>query len=110
MEPYRPFVDQMVLLLVNTGVGEISQESKKKLLQIPVLDVHINQQRSPLMLAVQQTAASLQQCYTGKRKTLKLPSLFERFNQYRVMWILVFLIYLPIPNAINAITANLSNV
>ena len=68
MEPYRPFVDQMVLQLVNAGVGEISQESKRKLLQIPVLDVCINQQRSPLMLAVQQTTSSLQQFYGGNAR------------------------------------------
>jgi CRISPR-associated protein Cas1 len=74
MEPYRPFIDQLVVHLVTKGVGELTQESKQELLRIPVLDVRINQQRSPLMLAVQQTTASLQQCYTGKRKTLKLPS------------------------------------
>ena len=74
MEPYRPFVDKVVLELVNAGVGELTPESKVKLLQIPVLDVRINQQRSPLQLAVQQTTASLQQCYAGQRKTLKLPS------------------------------------
>lgn len=74
MEPYRPFVDKVVLQLVNAGVGELSQESKVRLLQIPVLDVRINQQKSPLLLAVQQTTASLQQCYGGQRKTLKLPS------------------------------------
>ena len=74
MEPYRPFVDQLVVYHVTRGVGELTQESKQELLRIPVLDVRINQQKSPLMLAVQQTTASLQQCYTGKRKALKLPS------------------------------------
>lgn len=74
MEPYRPFVDQIVLYLVNNGVGELTSESKQTLLKIPTLDVIINQQRSPLMVAVQQTTASLQHCYAGTRKTLKLPS------------------------------------
>ena len=74
MEPYRPFVDALVLTLVKEGVGELTSESKQTLLKIPTLDVIINQQRSPLMVAVQQTTASLQQCYAGTRKTLKLPS------------------------------------
>lgn len=74
MEPYRPFVDQVVLYLVNNGVGELTSESKQTLLKIPTLDVIINQQRSPLMVAVQQTTASLQHCYAGTLKTLKLPS------------------------------------
>lgn len=74
MEPYRPFVDEVVLQLVQSGVGELTTESKQELLKIPVLDVSINQQRSPLMVAVQQTSASLQQCYAGQRTTLKLPT------------------------------------
>lgn len=74
MEPYRPFVDEVVLQLVHAGVGELTPESKQELLKIPVLDVHIHQQKSPLMLAVQQTTASLQQCYAGQRTTLKLPT------------------------------------
>lgn len=73
MEPYRPFVDKVVLHLVSEGVRELTSESKQKLLKIAVLDVKINQQRSPLMLAVQQTTSSLQQCYAGSRTTLKLP-------------------------------------
>lgn len=74
MESYRPFVDEVVLQLVHAGVGELTTDSKQELLKIPVLDVRINQQRSPLMLAVQQTTASLQQCYAGQRTTLKLPT------------------------------------
>lgn len=74
MEPYRPFVDEVILGLVNDGVGELTPESKQELLKIPVLDVRINQQKSPLMLAVQQSTASLQQCYAGQRTMLKLPT------------------------------------
>lgn len=74
MEPYRPFVDTLVLTLVKEGIEELTSESKQTLLKIPTLDVMINQQRSPLMVAIQQTTASLQHCYAGTRKTLKLPS------------------------------------
>lgn len=73
MEPYRPFVDKLVVQLVKRGLYELDAESKQELLKIPVLDVNINQQKSPLMVAVQQTTASLQQCYAGQRTTLKLP-------------------------------------
>lgn len=74
MEPYRPFVDQLVLSLVERGEENLTQESKQVLLNIPTLEVMINQQKSPLMFAVQQSTASLQQCYTGVRRTLKLPA------------------------------------
>lgn len=73
MEPYRPFVDSLVLDLVQNGVGELTTESKQELLKIPVCDVIINQQKSPLMVAVQQTTASLQQCYVGNIKVIKYP-------------------------------------
>jgi len=74
MEPYRPFVDQLVIYLMERGEESLTQESKQVLLKIPTLDIMINQQKSPLMLAVQQTTASLQQCYSDQRKTLKLPT------------------------------------
>ena len=75
MEPYRPFVDKMVLCLVEKGLGELTADTKQTLLKIPVIDVIINQQKSPLMHAVQQTTASLQQCFTGHLKEIKYPKL-----------------------------------
>jgi CRISPR-associated protein Cas1 len=77
MEPYRPYVDALVLQLVKEGQGdqELNTAIKQRLLQIPVQDVLINKKLSPLMNAVQQTTASLYQCYIGERKTLKLPIL-----------------------------------
>jgi CRISPR-associated protein Cas1 len=77
MEPYRPFVDGVVLELLQEGLGfeELTTAVKQRLLQIPVIDVAINKKQSPLMLAVQQTTASLYACYAGERKKLKLPQL-----------------------------------
>jgi CRISPR-associated protein Cas1 len=74
MEPYRPFVDEEVVQLVKDGVGELTSKSKLQLLKIPSKDVLINQQKSPLMVAVHQTTSSLQKCFMGKRTTLKLPT------------------------------------
>ena len=76
MEPYRPVVDKLVVEIVNSGVDfqELSKEIKEKLLQIPVLDVIINGQRSPLMLAAGQTSASLAKCYLGEIRKISFPS------------------------------------
>lgn len=76
MEPYRPFVDKLVFEIVASGVDvvDLTQEIKTKLLGIPVLDVIINGQRSPLMIAVGQTTASLYQCYAGEIRKIKYPS------------------------------------
>lgn len=75
MEPYRPFVDKLVFEIVseNDTIEELTKEMKAKLLTIPVLDVVINSQRSPLMIAVGQTTASLAQCFSGEIRKIKYP-------------------------------------
>ena len=76
MEPYRPFVDKLVVETVDSGMNyrELSKEIKVKLLNIPVLDVIINGQRSPLMIAAGQTAASLAKCYLGEIRKIAYPA------------------------------------
>jgi len=76
MEPYRPFVDKLVVEIVDSGTDyhELSKEIKIKLLNIPVLDVTIAGQRSPLMIAAGQTAASLAKCYWGEIRKIAYPS------------------------------------
>jgi CRISPR-associated protein Cas1 len=76
MEPYRPFVDKLVVGITDSGdhALELSKDNKLKLLQIPVLDVMINGQRSPLMIAALQTTASLAKCYLGEIRKILYPS------------------------------------
>ena len=76
MEPYRPFVDKVVIEIMQSSadISEITKEHKAQLLNIPVLDVIVNNKRSPLMIAVQQTTASLAQCYMGEVRKIKYPS------------------------------------
>jgi CRISPR-associated protein Cas1 len=77
MEPYRPFVDRLVLdICANYQADEIellTTEVKRDLLVLPILDVLIDKQQSPLMLGVQRTTASLMQCYEGQRKKILYP-------------------------------------
>lgn len=75
MEPYRPFVDEVVLNLVKTRpeTTEITKEIKQQLLQVPVLDVLIDGQRSPLMVATQKTTASLARCFNGETRKILYP-------------------------------------
>jgi CRISPR-associated protein Cas1 len=75
MEPYRPFVDKLVVEIVNSekNINELSKEIKMKLLSIPVLDVVVNGQRSPLMIAAGQTTASLAKCYLGESRKIAYP-------------------------------------
>ena len=75
MEPYRPFVDKLVVELTDSGedIQELTKSLKAKLLSIPVLDVIINDQRSPLMIALGITTASLAKCYLGEARKIVYP-------------------------------------
>jgi len=75
MEPYRPYVDKLVIEIIDSGenICELSKSIKSKLLGIPVLDVIINNQRSPLMVAIGQTTASLAKCYDGEIRKIVYP-------------------------------------
>lgn len=75
MEPYRPYVDELVFSLVKLyGANlELTKEIKSRLLVIPTLDVRINGKRSPLMVAVAQTTASLYKCFCGEIRRISYP-------------------------------------
>ena len=77
MEPYRPFVDKLVAEIVDSGIdiSRLTTEIKSKLLSIPVLDVIINERRSPLMIAVATTTASLYKCYSGEIRKIAYPTM-----------------------------------
>ena len=76
MEPYRPYVDKLVLdILEEDSCATISQSVKTKLLGLPVTEVVINERRSPLMLAVSQTVSSLVKCYRGESRRLIYPEM-----------------------------------
>lgn len=77
MEPYRPFVDRLVIELMqqNYNYSGITREFKARLLTIPSLDVIIDGKRSPLMIAVGQTTASLAKCFNGEARKITYPEL-----------------------------------
>lgn len=77
MEPYRPFVDELVLQIMEEedDYTELTKDIKAKLLQIPVLDVTINGKRSPLMIATGITTASLYKCFSGELKQIIYPTM-----------------------------------
>lgn len=77
MEPYRPWVDQLVLQLVVSGVDytELTKELKAELLKIPALDIVIDGQSSPLMVGLQRTTASLARCFEGENRKILYPEL-----------------------------------
>ena len=75
MEPYRPFADKVVwdIVRMNGSFLEMTPSMKKQLLNIPAMDVMINEEKSPLMVAVQKTTASLAKCFEGKQRKIIYP-------------------------------------
>lgn len=77
MEPYRPYVDELVVEILRTGVdcGVLNTDLKRQLLGLPVREVLIDGHRSPLMVAVTQTTASLAKCYSGELRKVVYPTM-----------------------------------
>lgn len=76
MEPYRPYVDKLVVDLLNEHpCPSLNREIKARLLEIPVLDVVIDGHRSPLMIAASTTSASLYKCFSGVCRKILYPVL-----------------------------------
>lgn len=77
MEPYRAYVDELVLDIIAdcSDYSELTRDIKTRLLSIPVLDVIIDGKKSPLMIAASQTTASLARCYSGESRLLTYPKM-----------------------------------
>jgi len=78
MEPYRPYVDEIVFSIVKEFGGEeqdLTKNIKAKLLSIPTTEVIINGKHSPLMVAVSQTTASLYRCFNGELRRIAYPEM-----------------------------------
>lgn len=78
MEPYRPLVDECVYnLMQQYDEQDLNTLIKADLLNILTRTVYFKEEKSPLMVALQKTASSLQQCYTGERKKIKYAKLWN---------------------------------
>ena len=78
MEPFRPIVDEAIYAIMqNFEEQELNTAIKAELLKILTRTVYFKEEKSPLMVALQKTASSLQQCYTGDRKKIKYPKLWN---------------------------------
>ncbi len=86
MEPYRPYVDRVVLDIIQelyngnyeefcTSHENLTTELKKKLLIIPQIDVHLDGETSPLLVAMSRTTASLARCFEGESRKIIYPTL-----------------------------------
>ncbi len=77
MEPYRPYVDALVLdwIAKYPDAEELDKDAKAHLLQIATLDVSIQKNTSPLMHALDVSSTSLRKCFEGELKKMQYPEI-----------------------------------
>lgn len=75
MEPYRPYVDEIVFMMYTNGVTELNKESKAQLLRVLFTDTRFDKLMRPLDIALSITSASLAKCLLGSTKKLSFPQL-----------------------------------
>lgn len=75
MEPYRPLVDAIVADNVHAGVAyeALDPNWKREFLGIAAMDVVVKKEKSPLMVAMQRSTASLAACFEGKADNIVFP-------------------------------------
>ncbi|MFD1552469.1 type II CRISPR-associated endonuclease Cas1 [Putridiphycobacter roseus] len=78
MEPYRPYVDALVLEILKTEPipAELTTQLKAKLLSIATVDVQIMQKTRPMMVAITSTTASFVKCLMGESRLIAYPILY----------------------------------
>lgn len=75
MEPFRPYVDQIVYGLYYGGERLLTKEVKASLLRVLFADTRIGKLTRPLDVGLSVTTASLARCFTGKEKKITYPQL-----------------------------------
>ena len=75
MEPYRPYVDEIVYHMYINGMTELNKETKSQLLHILFTDTVFNKVTRPLEVGLTMTTASLAKCYVGTSKKIVYPLL-----------------------------------
>lgn len=76
MEPYRPFIDEIVYHLYYDGaVSELDNQTKRRLLRVLFSDVKMGKVTRPLENALSMTTASLLKMFKGETDKLTLPIL-----------------------------------
>lgn len=76
MEPYRPFVDEVVYSLSQEDENiDLDKNVKSRLLRVLFADVKIGRMTRPLEVALSLTTASMVKMFKGESQKLSLPQL-----------------------------------
>ena len=75
MEPYRPYVDEIVYDLTMQGKQELTKDVKAELIQVLYADTRFSKVTRPLCIGLSLTSSSLSKCYAKENTRLSLPIL-----------------------------------
>lgn len=75
MEPYRPYVDEIVYHMCTNGFTELDRNAKGQLLHILFTDTVFGKVARPLEVGLTMTTASLAKCYMRTSKKIVYPLL-----------------------------------
>lgn len=73
MEPFRPYVDEIVYDLTMQGKTELTKDVKANLISVLYADTHYSQVTRPLSVGLSLTTASLVRCYSKEQTKISLP-------------------------------------
>lgn len=74
MEPFRPFVDDIVYDLAVRGKLELTKEVKGELISVLYADTMYEKVRRPLSVGLSMTTASMVRCLSKEQNTISLPT------------------------------------
>lgn len=75
MEPYRPYVDEIVYHMYINGMTDLNKDAKSQLLHILFTDTIFSKVTRPLDIGLTMTTASLAKCFMGTGKKIIYPLL-----------------------------------
>ena len=75
MEPYRPYVDEIVYHMYINGMTDLNKDIKSQLLHILFTDTIFSKVTRPLDIGLTMTTASLAKCFMGTGKKIIYPLL-----------------------------------
>ena len=75
IEPYRPYVDEIVYHMYINGITELDKDAKSQLLHVLFADTVFSKVTRPLEVGLTMTTSSLAKCYMGTSKKIIYPLL-----------------------------------
>ena len=75
MEPYRPYIDEIVYHMYINGITELDKDAKSQLLHVLFADTVFSKVTRTLEVGLTMTTSSLAKCYMGTSKKIIYPLL-----------------------------------